>query len=305
MTNLKRGLGHFSHQALALVALAIVVAVPLTTVRAEPVAQDRLVTAIQTYQNATNEGRDMAAGALRRALAASKNAPIAIKAEATFLLGDFAIRDRKKDLALKQADNGLKLLEALQASEAPAVRALGARVKTQALLVKEERLAAFKLILEARLAYGPQKPPVDGKWDTVWDELFLWQTIANADLRGAEKKEASELLDARQAELVRISKMAGKCDFQNNPVKIINKESNLPAYPIAALFAGQSGGVMMRLSFNSEGRVTRAVATAFSTSEDFAILTERAATKWIATGQGLDQPACMVDRPTLVVFRYG
>ena len=246
----------------------------------------------------------MAAAALRRALASNKNAPAATKAEATFLLGDFAIRDRKKDLALKLANDGLKLLDSLQASEAPAVRALGARVKAQALLAKEERLAAFKLILDARLAYGTQQPQADDKWDTVWDELRLWEGIAHADLVGPEKKIATDLMAARKTELVRISTMEGSCDFQNNTVKIANMDSNLPAYPIAPLFAGQAGGVMMRISFDSEGRVTKAKATSFSTSEDFAILTERAASNWVATGEGLSDPNCRTDRPALVVFRY-
>ncbi|OYU77824.1 MAG: hypothetical protein CFE32_04205 [Alphaproteobacteria bacterium PA3] len=292
-------------QALGIAAIGLAVLLPLSSVQADPVEPTQLVTAIQTYQSATNEGRAMAAQALRRALASSKNAPVATRAEATFWLGDYAIRDRKKDLALKQANQGLRLLEALQADEAPAVRALGARLKTQALLAKEERLAAYKLILEARLAYGTQKPQADGKWDTLWDELTLWERIAFSDLRGAEEKEAMNLMAVHQAELVRIAKMEGKCDFLNNPIKIANIDSNLPNYPIAAVFGGQAGGVMMRLSFNAEGRVTRALATAFSTSEDFAILTERAATNWIATGQGLDQPACMVDRPAVVLFRIG
>jgi hypothetical protein len=292
-------------QALGIAAIGLALLSPLSSARADTAGEGRLAAAIQTYQTATNEGRAMAAQALRRALASSKNAPVATKAEATFLLGDYAIRDRKKDLALKQADEGLKLLEALQSGEAPEVRALGARLKTQALLAKEERLAAYKLILEARLAYGTQKPQADGKWDTLWDELTLWERIAFSDLRGAEEKEAINLMAVHQAELVRIGKMEGKCDFLNNPVKIVNIDSNLPNYPIAAVFAGQAGGVMMRLSFNSEGRVTKAVATAFSTSVDFAILTERAAANWIATGQGLDQPTCMVDRPTVVVFRIG
>ncbi|MFN7746359.1 MAG: hypothetical protein ACK5QO_08395 [Hyphomonadaceae bacterium] len=291
-------------QALGIAAIGLAVLFPLSSVQAYPAEPTRLVTAIQAYQTATNEGRAMAAQVLRRALASSKNAPIATRAEATFWLGDYAIRDRKKDLALKQADEGLKLLEALQTGEAPAVRALGARLKTQALLAKEERLAAYKLILEARLAYGTQKPQADGKWDTVWDELRLWEGIAHADLVGAEKKIAKDWMAARETELVRISRMEGSCDYQNNTVKIANIDSNLPAYPIAPLFAGQAGGVMMRISFDSEGRVTKAKATSFSTSEDFAILTERAAINWVATGEGLSDPNCRTDRPALVVFRY-
>ncbi|AMS29458.1 MAG TPA: hypothetical protein DIU09_12730 [Hyphomonadaceae bacterium] len=293
-----------SMKALGLAAIGLAMLVPLSSAQADAAGQGRLVTAIQTYQSASNEGRAMAAGALRRALASNKNAPAATKAEATFLLGDFAIRDRKKDLALKLANDGLKLLDSLQASEAPAVRALGARVKAQALLAKEERLAAFKLILDARLAYGTQQPQADDKWDTVWDELRLWEGIAHADLVGAEKKIATDLMAARKTELVRISTMEGSCDFQNNTVKIANMDSNLPAYPIAPLFAGQAGGVMMRISFDSEGRVTKAKATSFSTSEDFAILTERAASNWVATGEGLSDPNCRTDRPALVVFRY-
>ncbi len=291
-------------QALGIAAIGLALVSPLSSARADTAGQGGLVAAIQAYQTATNEGRAMAAQALRRALASSKNAPIATRAEATFWLGDYAIRDRKKDLALKQADQGLRLLEALQADEAPAVRALGARLKTQALLAKEERLAAYKLILEARLAYGTQKPQADHDWDMVWDELFLWESIASADLVGAERKAATGLRDARESELVRISKMEGKCDFQNFTVKIANIDSNLPAYPIAPLFAGQAGGVMMRISFDSEGRVTKAKATSFSTSEDFAILTERAASNWVATGEGLGNPNCRTDRPTLVVFKY-
>ena len=291
-------------QALGIAAIGLAVLFPLSSVQADPAEPTRLVTAIQAYQTATNEGRAMAAQVLRRALASSKNAPIATRAEATFWLGDYAIRDRKKDLALKQADEGLKLLEALQTGEAPAVRALGARLKTQALLAKEERLAAYKLILEARLAYGTQKPQADGKWDTVWDELRLWEGIAHAELVGAEKKIAKDWMAARETELVRISRMEGSCDYQNNTVKIANIDSNLPAYPIAPLFAGQAGGVMMRISFDSEGRVTKAKATSFSTSEDFAILTERAASNWVATGEGLSDPNCRTNRPALVVFRY-
>lgn len=291
-------------QALGIAAIGLALLSPLSLAQADTAGQGRLAAAIQTYQTATIEGRAMAAQALRRALASSKNAPIATRAEATFWLGDYAIRDRKKDLALKQADQGLRLLEALQADEAPAVRALGARLKTQALLAKEERLAAYKLILEARLAYGMQKPQADNDWDMVWDELFLWESIASADLVGAERKVATGLRDARESELVRISKMEGKCDFQNFTVKIANIESNLPAYPIAPMFAGQAGGVMMRLSFDTEGRVTKAVATSFSTSQDFAILTERAASNWVATGEGLGNPNCRTDRPTLVVFKY-
>ena len=291
-------------QALGIAAIGLALVSPLTSAQADTAGQGRLVAAIQTYQTATNEGRAVAAQALRRALASSKNAPIATRAEATFWLGDYAIRDRKKDLALKQADQGLRLLEALQADEAPAVRALGARLKTQVLLAKEERLAAYKLILEARLAYGMQKPQADHDWDMVWDELFLWESIASADLVGAERKVATGLRDARESELVRISKMEGKCDFQNFTVKIANIESNLPAYPIAPMFAGQAGGVMMRLSFDAEGRVTKAVATSFGTSQDFAILTERAASNWVATGEGLGNPNCRTDRPTLVVFKY-
>ncbi|MEY3233480.1 MAG: hypothetical protein RL230_751 [Pseudomonadota bacterium] len=291
-------------QALGSAAIGLALVSPLSSVQANPAEPTRLVTAIQTYQTATNEGRAIAAQALRRALASSKNAPIATRAEATFWLGDYAIRDRKKDLALKQADQGLRLLEALQADEAPAVRALGARLKTQALLAKEERLAAYKLILEARLAYGTQKPQAGNDWDMVWDELFLWESIATADLVGAEKKVATGLRNARETELVRIGKMEGKCDFQNNTVKIANIDSNLPAYPIAPMFAGQAGGVMVRLSFDSEGRVTKAMATSFSTSQDFAILTERAASSWVATGEGLGDPNCRTDRPTLVVFKY-
>jgi hypothetical protein len=291
-------------QALGLAAIGLALVSPLSSAQADPTGPSRLIAAIQTYQKATNEGRATAAQALRRAVASSKNAPIATRAEATFWLGDYAIRDRKKDLALKRADEGLKLLEALQTGEAPAVRALGARLKTQALLAKEERLAAYKLILEARLAYGTQKPQADENWDVVWDELFLWESIASADLVGAEKKVAAGLRDARETELVRISKMEGKCDFQNNTVKIANIGSNLPAYPIAPLFAGQAGGVMMRLSFDSEGRVTKAVATSFSTSQDFPILAERAASNWVGTGEGLSDPNCRTDRPTLVVFKY-
>ncbi len=291
-------------QALGIAAIGLALVSPLSSARADTAGQGGLVAAIQAYQTATNEGRAMAAQALRRALASSKNAPVATRAEATFWLGDYAIRDRKKDLALKQADAGLKLLEALQSGEAPEVRALGARLKTQALLAKEERLAAYKLILEARLAYGMQKPQADHDWDMVWDELFLWESIASADLVGAERKVATGLRDARESELVRISKMEGKCDFQNFTVKIANIDSNLPAYPIAPLFAGQAGGVMMRISFDSEGRVTKAKATSFSTSEDFAILTERAASNWVATGEGLGNPNCRTDRPTLVVFKY-
>ncbi|MCA3697713.1 hypothetical protein [Aquidulcibacter sp.] len=293
-----------SMKALGLAAIGLAMLVPLSSAHADAAGQGRLVTAIQTYQSASNEGRAMAAGALRRALASNKNAPAATKAEAIFFLSDYAMRDRKKDLALKQAEEGMKLLETLQASEAPAVRALGARVKAQALLAKEERLAAFKLILDARLAYGTQKPQANAKWDTVGDALKLWEGIAYADLVGAEKKIATDLMAARKTELVRISKMEGSCDFQNNIVRIANMDSNLPAYPIAPLFAGQAGGVMMRISFDSEGRVTKAKVTSFSTSEDFAILTERAASNWVATGEGLSDPNCRTDRPTLVVFSY-
>lgn len=293
-----------SKKALGLVAMGLAAWVPLASAQADPAGQGRLVTAIQTYQGATNEGRAMAARELRRALAAGKSAPAATRAEATFLLSDYAMRERKKDLALKQAEEGLKLLGGLQAGEAAAVRALGARVKAQALLAKQERLAALKLMVDARLAYGAQKPQANAKWDKVWDELFLWVYIAYAELRGSEKKEGTDLLNARQAEFDLIGKMEGSCENQNDPLIIVNRESNLPAYPIAPMFAGQAGGVFMRLSLNPEGGVTQATATAFSTSEDFAILAERAAANWVATGKGLEQPACRAERPALVVFKY-
>jgi hypothetical protein len=290
-------------QALGIAAIGLAVLLPLSSVQADPAEPTQLVTAIQTYQSATNEGRAMAAQALRRALAADLDAPTATKAEASFLLGDFALRDGKKDLALKQANQGLKLLEGSGPTYAPAVRAFGARIKTQALLAKEERLEAFKLILEARFAYGAPKIGSEGAWDKVWDDLYLWQRIAFTELREVDKARATALVATRDAEINQISQANGACRFQHEPVKVVNWDTNKPNYPIGPLFASQTGGVLLRLSFDNSGQVTKAEPTAFSPSEDFAILTERVAKNWMVQGRGLNQPACSVGRPAFAIFQ--
>ncbi len=290
-------------QALGIAAIGLALVSPLSSARADTAGQGGLVAAIQSYQTATNEGRAMAAQALRRALAADADAPTATKAEANFLLGDFALRDGKKDLALKQVNQGLRILDGSAPTNAPAVRALGARIKTQALLAKEERLEAFKLILEARFAYGAPKIGPEGAWDKVWDDLYLWQRIAFTELREVDKARATALVASRDAEFNQISQANGACRFQHEPVSVANWETNKPNYPIGPLFASQTGGVLLRLSFDSSGQVTKAEPTAFSPSEDFAILTERVAKNWIVQGRGLNQPACSVGRPTFAIFQ--
>ena len=290
-------------QALGIAVIGLAALLPLSLARADTAGPSRLVAAIQTYQTATNEGRAMAAQALRRALAADSDAPAATKAEANFLLGDFALRDGKKDLALKQANQGLKLLEGSGPTYAPAVRAFGARIKTQALLAKEERLEAYKLILEARFAYGAPKIGPDGAWDKVWDDLYLWQRIASSELVGVEAAVGAAFRHGYEAELTSLLQQDGECGDQNTPLVLTNWENNKPNYPIVPLFANQTGGVMMRISVDADGRVITAMPTAFSPSEDFAIMTERASKEWIAKGDRLEEAACRVGRPIVVVFR--
>ena len=290
-------------QALGIAAIGLALVSPLTSAQADTAGPSRLAAAIQTYQTATNEGRATAAQALRRALVADSDAPAATRADANFLLGDFALRDGKKDLALKQANLGLKLLESREPTYAPAARAFGARIKTQALLAKEERLEAFKLILEARFAYGAPKMGPDGAWDKVWDDLYLWQRIVFTELRELDKAKATALAATRDAEINQISQANGACRFQHEPVRVVNWETNKPNYPIGPLFASQTGGVFLRLSFDNSGHVTKAEPTAFSPSEDFAILTERVAKNWIVQGRGLNQPACSIGRPSFAIFQ--
>ncbi|WP_395779929.1 hypothetical protein [Aquidulcibacter sp.] len=290
-------------QVLGIAAIGLALVSPLTSAQADTAGPSRLAAAIQTYQTATNEGRAMAAQALRRALAADSDAPAATKAEASFLLGDFALRDGKKDLALKQANQGLKLLEGSGPTYAPAVRAFGARIKTQALLAKEERLEAYKLILEARFAYGAPKIGLDSAWDKVWDDLYLWQRIASSELVGVEAAVGAAFRHGYEAELTSLLQQDGECGDQNTPLVLTNWENNKPNYPIVPLFANQTGGVMMRISVDADGRVTTAMPTAFSPSEDFAIMTERASKEWIAKGDRLEEAACRVGRPIVVVFR--
>lgn len=290
-------------RALGIAAIGLALVSPQTSAQADTAERSHLAAAIQTYQTATNEGRAMAAQALRRALAADSDSPAATKAEASFLLGDFALRDGKKDLALKHANQGLRLLEDSGPTYAPAVRAFGARIKTQALLAKEERLEAFKLILKARIAYGEAKIGPDGAWDKVWDDLYLWQQIASSELVGVEAAVGAAFRHGYEAELASLSQQDGECRDQNTPLVLTNWENNKPNYPIVPLFANQTGGVMMRISVDGDGRVTTAMPTAFSPSEDFAIMTERAAKEWIANGDRLEDAACRVGRPIVVIFR--
>lgn len=290
-----------SLKALSFAAIGLAILVPLAA-HAETNGAE-IAAAGQAYLRSSNENRATAAQALRRALAGNSEAPAAIKAEANFLLADFALRDGKKDLALKQANQGLKLLEGREPTFAPEVRALGARVKTQALLAKQDRLEAFTLILNARLAYGAPKIGPDGAWDRVWDNLYLWQQIALADLREGDRAKATALLATRAAEVGQISQTNSQCSLQHEPVRVVNWQSNRPNYPIVPHFADQTGGVLLRLSVDSQGRVTTAEPTAFSPSEDFAIMTERVAKNWIVQGRGLDEPACAVGRPSFAIFQ--
>lgn len=291
-----------SKKALGLVLIALACQLPFKVAYAQTSGAE-LASAGQAYRMASTENRAMSAQTLRRALARHSDAPAAIKAEANFLLGDFALRDGKKDLALKHANQGLKLLEGLEPTFAPDVRAFGARVKTQALLAKQNRLEAFTLILDARLAYGAPKLGPDGAWDKVWDDLYLWQQIAHTELRGGDRAKADVLLATRGAEIAQISQTNGQCDFQHEPLRVVNWESNRPNYPIVPHFANQTGGVLLRLSVDRQGRVTKAETTAFSPSEDFAIMTERVATNWIVTGRRLDQAACASGRPSFTIFQ--
>lgn len=291
-----------SMKALGLAAIGLAILVPLNASHAQTSGVE-IAAAGQAYLLSSNENRATAAQALRRALAGNSEAPAAIKAEANFLLGDFALRDGKKDLALKQANQGLKLLEGREPTFAPEVRALGARVKTQALLAKQDRLEAFTLILNARLAYGAPKMGPDGAWDRVWDDLYLWQQIALSELREGDRAKATVLLATRAPEIDQISQTDGQCSFQHEPVRVVNWESNRPNYPIVPHFADQTGGVLLRLSVDSQGRVTKAEPTAFSPSEDFAIMTERVSKNWIVQGRGLSEPACAVGRPSFAIFQ--
>ncbi len=290
-----------SIKALGLAAIGLAMLVPLAA-HAQTSGVE-IAAAGQAYLLSSNENRAAAAQALRRALAGNSEAPAAIKAEANFLLGDFALRDGKKDLALKQANQGLKLLEGREPTFAPEVRALGARVKTQALLAKQDRLEAFTLILNARLVYGAPKMGPDGAWDKVWDDLYLWQQIALAELRERDRAKASVILASRASEMDQISQTNSQCSFQHEPVRVVNWQSNRPNYPIVPHFADQTGGVLLRLSVDSQGRVTKAEPTAFSPSEDFAIMTERVAKNWIVQGRGLNEPACAVGRPSFAIFQ--
>lgn len=291
-----------SMKALGLAAIGLAALVPHKAAHAQTSGVE-IAAAGQAYLLSSNESRATAAQALRRALEGNPDAPAAIKAEANFLLGDFALRDGKKDLALKLANQGLKLLEGREPNFVPEVRAFGARVKTQALLAKQNRLEAFTLILNARLAYGAPKIGPDGAWDRVWDNLYLWQQIALADLREGDRTKATLLMATRAPEMDQISQTNCQCSLQHEPVRVVNWENNRPNYPIVPHFASQTGGVILRLAVDSHGRVTKAEPTAFSPSEDFAIMTERVAKNWIVQGRGLNQPACTVGRPSFAIFQ--
>jgi hypothetical protein len=266
-----------------------------------------LWSAIYDYRTATPAMRFAAANKLRQTLERGSNTefPVVLKAEATILLSDFAISDRKKDLALKLTRKGQALLKGSMSPSAPQLLALAARVETQALLADQERLAALETVVKARLAYGTPKLVGGSHWDPHWDQLAMWQSITIDTLRGPERAKGvlkfAEILYGHNIE----SENAKRCKGYLDRVKRLNPELGKPNFPIVPMLAGQTGAVFMRLSLDGAGQVTETVVTAFSYSEDFAILAENAVRTWKHSVPPDVNPECLKGLPQIFLYVYG
>jgi hypothetical protein len=275
--------------------------------RSQPANTSPLWAVIYDYRTATPATRYAAANKLRKTLerGSSTEFPIVLKAEATILLGDFAMSDSKKDLALKLTRKGQALLKGSVSPSTPQLLALAARVETQALLAKEERLDALETIVKARLAYGTPKLVGGSLWDPHWDQLAMWQSITIDTLRGPERAKGvlklAEMLYRHDIE----SENAKRCKGYLDRVKRLNPELGKPNFPIVPWLADQTGGVFMRLSLDGEGRVTETVVTAFSYSEDFAILAENAVRTWKYSVPPDVNPECLKGLPQIFLYIYG
>ena len=264
-----------------------------------------LQASISVYRAANSSSRVSAAATLERNLKRDLSASesVELQAEATILLSEFALLDRKKDLALKLAKKAETLLLGSVSPSAPRLKVGAARVKAQALLAQQDRLEALRTIIQARVSYGRPKLSGDAQWDVSWDELFLWQKITTGLLVGPERAIGLGLLTTELGNRVLLGDRDQSCDSEYDRIKRLNPELGIPYFPIVPMLSGQSGGVAMRLTLKPDGSVQDVEVTSFSPSEDFAIVAENAAREWKFSISPDVKLECLKSRLQLIEYR--
>jgi hypothetical protein len=254
---------------------------------------------VASYQGASYlEAPNLARGISRALRTTPKTTQTTqLRAQALLALSTQAAVEDRKSLALAKAREALGLMATLP-NNSP-LRAQCAIAVARAQLLHEDYLAAVTTIVDARRAYGVARV----KDDATWERLNLWSGIIQSQSPERLNKQIENIaitdVEANLLENSARSQCVGDGDaFRRDP-----NVGTEPNYPVASLFDGRSGGVMLRLKLDTNGRVLEARSTAFVPRPGFAAAAEIAAMTWQFNLPATAPPACREDVPFLVSFQ--
>jgi TonB family protein len=257
---------------------------------------EQLVTAYHaaSYLESPNVARQITR-ALRKTPKTNETA--SLRARALVALSSQAAVEDRKGLALANAREALVLMNSEPANSP--LRAQAAIAVARAELLHEDYLPALTSITAARRAYGVRRD----QNDAMWENLLLWEAIVQSQLpqRLSEQAKTLSLSDEERVRLdieQRAQCVGGEGDFRRDRAYGVE-----PNYPIASMFDGRTGGVVLRLNVDANGKVTQAVSTAFVPRPGFAAAAEIAAMTWQLKFPANTPSACLQDVPMVVSFQ--
>jgi Gram-negative bacterial TonB protein C-terminal len=288
---------------LSFFALVAIGAAPQISIAQVASQQSNLAILIGQYQSGTDLVRPNIARQINRAVKQVEKTPetALIRAQALIALSQQAAKERRKDFALKSAQEAMALGAALSGPDGRAVRARASISASHALILKEEFQVAARTMVAARRSYGP----LVIENDVVWDELLLWASITEASAPERLKDQIdSESLPNEEA-LSLLGQRGILCAGQGLGLKRKRNEGREPVYPVNSLYSGLQGGVVMRSNIDPDGRILSTRATAFAPADGFAAAAENAVPTWVYEMPTNLPASCRDNVLNVLMFKIG